>query len=36
MMLEDIKKHFYNSLKEIQKNTAKEVEDFKEEAQKIP
>ena len=30
MMLEDIKKHFYNSLKEIQKNTAKEIQVLKE------
>jgi hypothetical protein len=35
MMVEDIKKDFYNSLKEIQ-NTAKQVEDLKEEAQKNP
>jgi hypothetical protein len=34
MMLEDIKKHFYNSLKEIQKNTAKQVEDIKEKVEK--
>ena len=34
MMVEDIKKDFNNSLKEIQENTAKEVEDLKEEAQK--
>ena len=34
MMLEDIKKDFYNSLEEIQENTAKQVEDLKEEAQK--
>jgi chromosome segregation ATPase len=33
MMAEDIKKDFNNSLKEIQENTAKQV-DFKEEAQK--
>ena len=26
MMVEDIKKDFYNSLKEIQENTAKEVQ----------
>ena len=35
MMVEDIKKDFNNSLKEIQ-NTAKQVEDLKEETQKIP
>jgi hypothetical protein len=34
MMVEDIKKEFNNSLKEIQENTAKQVEDLKEEAQK--
>jgi vacuolar-type H+-ATPase subunit E/Vma4 len=33
MMVEDIKKDFNNSLKEIQENTAKQVENFKEEAQ---
>jgi hypothetical protein len=33
MMVEDIKKDFNNSLKEIQENTAKKV-DLKEEAQK--
>jgi hypothetical protein len=32
IMVEDIKKGFYNSLKEIQENTAKQVEDLKEEA----
>ena len=31
MMVEDIKKDFNNSLKEIQENTAKQVEDLKEE-----
>jgi hypothetical protein len=31
MMVEGIKKDFNNSLKEIQKNTAKQVEDVKEE-----
>ena len=36
MMVEDIKKDFNNSLKEIQENTAKQVEDLKEEAQKNP
>jgi hypothetical protein len=36
MMVEDIKKNFNNSLKEIQENTAKQAEDLKEEAQKIP
>jgi vacuolar-type H+-ATPase subunit E/Vma4 len=30
MMVEDIKKDFKNSLKEIQENTAKQVEDLKE------
>jgi mRNA-degrading endonuclease RelE of RelBE toxin-antitoxin system len=30
MMVEDIKKDFNKSLKEIQENTAKQVEDFKE------
>jgi hypothetical protein len=34
IMLEDIKKDCNNSLKEIQENTAKQVEDIKEEAQK--
>jgi flagellar biosynthesis/type III secretory pathway protein FliH len=34
MMVEDIKKDFNNSLKEIRENTAKQVEDHKEEAQK--
>ena len=34
MMVEDIKKDFNNSLKELQENTAKQVEDTKEEAQK--
>ena len=34
MMVEDIKKDFNNSLKEIQENTAKKAEDIKEEAQK--
>ena len=33
MMVEDIKKNFNNSLKEIQENTAKHLEDLKEEAQ---
>ena len=36
MMVEDIKKDFNNSPKEIQKNTAKQVEDLKEETQKNP
>ena len=35
MMVEDSKKDFNNPLKEIQKNTAKQVEDIKEEAQKF-
>jgi hypothetical protein len=34
MMVEDNEKDFNNSLKEIQENTAKQVEDIKEEAQK--
>jgi hypothetical protein len=34
MMVEDIKMDFNNSLKEIQENTAKQVEDLKEETQK--
>jgi vacuolar-type H+-ATPase subunit E/Vma4 len=34
MMVEDIKKDFNKSLKEIQENTAKMVEDITEEAQK--
>ena len=34
MLVEDIKKDFNNLLKEIQKNTAKQVEDLKEETQK--
>jgi hypothetical protein len=34
MMVEYIKKDFNNSLKEIQKNTAKQEEHLKEEAQK--
>jgi hypothetical protein len=34
MMVEDIKKNFNNSLKEIQENTAKPVEDLKEVVQK--
>ena len=34
MMIEDIKKDLNNSLIEIQDNTAKQVEDIKEEAQK--
>jgi hypothetical protein len=36
MMVEDTKKDLNSSLKEIQENTAKQVEDIKEEAQKIP
>jgi hypothetical protein len=35
MMVEDIKKDFNNSFKELQENTAKQVEDIKEEAQKF-
>jgi flagellar biosynthesis/type III secretory pathway protein FliH len=34
MMVEDIRKDFNNSLKEIQENTAKQAEHLKEEAQK--
>ena len=34
MMIEDIKKDFNNSLKEIQENIAKQEEDLKEETQK--
>jgi hypothetical protein len=34
MMVEDIKKDFKNSLKEIQENTVKQVEDLKEEEEK--
>jgi uncharacterized protein Yka (UPF0111/DUF47 family) len=34
MMVEDIKKDFNNSIKEIRENTAKQVEENKEEAQK--
>jgi predicted nucleic acid-binding Zn-ribbon protein len=34
MMVEDIKKDFNNSLREIQENTAKQVKDLKEQAQK--
>ena len=34
MLIEDNKKDFKNSLKEIQKNTAKQEEHLKEEAQK--
>ena len=34
MLVEDFKKGINNSLKEIQENTAKQVEDLKEEAQK--
>jgi DNA repair exonuclease SbcCD ATPase subunit len=35
MMVEDIKKNFNSSLKEIQENKAKQVEDLKEETQKF-
>ena len=35
LMVEDIKKNFNNSLKEIQENTSKQVEDLKEETQKF-
>ena len=34
MMVEDLKKDFNNTLKEIQENTAKQVDVLKEEAQK--
>ena len=34
MMVEDIKKDFNNSLKDIQENMDKQVEDIKKEAQK--
>jgi len=34
MMVEDIKKNLNNSLKEIQGNTAKQVQDIKEKEQK--
>jgi hypothetical protein len=34
MLVEDLKKGIINSLKEIQENTAKHVEDFKEETHK--
>jgi hypothetical protein len=36
MMVEDIKKDFNNSLKEIQENTAKKVEELKKGSTKIP
>jgi hypothetical protein len=36
MLVEDFKKGTNNLLKEIQENTPEEVEDFKEETQKIP
>ena len=35
-MIEDFKKDINNSLKEIQKNTGKQLEALKEERQKIP
>jgi chromosome segregation ATPase len=34
IMVEDIKKYFHNSLKEIQESTVQQIEDLKEEAQK--
>ena len=34
MMIEDFKKNIYNSLKEIQENTSKQVEALKEDTQK--
>jgi gas vesicle protein len=36
MLVKDFKKGIKNSLKEIQENTAKQVEVLKEETQKIP
>ena len=36
MMMEDFKKEINNSLKEIQKNTVKQLEALKKELQKIP
>ena len=36
IMIEDFKKGINNSLKEIQENTAKQIEALKQEAQKIP
>jgi hypothetical protein len=36
MLVDDFKKGINNSLKEIKENTAKQIELFKEEAQKIP
>jgi hypothetical protein len=36
VLVEDFKKDINNSLKEIQENTAKQVEALKEETQKIP
>ena len=36
MMTEDFKKDIYNSLKEIQENTGKQLEALKEETQKNP
>jgi hypothetical protein len=36
MLIEDFKKGINNSFKEIHENTGKEVEDLKEETQKIP
>jgi hypothetical protein len=33
-MMEDVKKYMNNSLKEIQENTGKQVEDLKDETQK--
>jgi hypothetical protein len=35
MMIEDFKKDITNSLKEIQENTGKQLEAFKEETQKF-
>jgi FtsZ-binding cell division protein ZapB len=35
MLVEDLKKGMNNSLKEIQENTAKQVEDLKKETQKF-
>ena len=36
MVVEDLKKGINNSLKEIQENSAKEVEALKKEVQKVP
>ena len=36
MIIEDVKKDINSAIKEIQENTAKQIEGLKEEAQKIP